>query len=100
MKHVHFFRWNIPAENQLTGQTNRYINIIAETNMGLYSDGRPIVYITPANISFSELMQVKDWYTAHEQILECAEKYFAEIARAEKIAEARATLIAENEPTG
>jgi len=100
MKHIHFFQWNIPKENHYIGAKDRYINIIAEWNETFYRDGRPFIHIAPVNISFSELMQVKDWYIAQAQIEECAEKHFAEMAREQKIAEARAILMQENEPTG
>lgn len=100
MKHVHFFQWNIPAENHYIGRADKFVNVMAETNLATYADGRPIVYTSPINVSFYDLMQVKDWHTAKEQIEECAEKYFMELARQQRIAEARAVLIAENEPTG
>jgi len=101
MKHVHFFQFNIPAPNHFIGLPDRYINVIAEWDgESFYKDGRPFVHTAPVNISFSELMQVKDWYTACAEIDECAEKHFAQIDRAQKLAEARAVLMQENEPTG
>jgi len=102
MKHVqqvYFFQWNVPEDNHFTGKTDSYINVIAEWDGSFYNDGRPVVYARPVNITFGELMQVKDWYTAHAVIEELAENHFAEIARAQRIAEARAVLMQENVPT-
>ncbi len=101
MKHVHFFQWNIPYDNQFSGRTDRYINIIAEWNGdAFFNDGRPMCYINPVNLSFFDCIQVKDWYEAKCQIEEIAQDHFAEIARQTKIAEARATLLNEKELTG
>lgn len=102
MTHVHFFQWNIPADNHYTGKTDGYINIIAEwdgkTTYG-YSEC-PLIIITPINLSFYDCISVKNWALAHSQIEKIAEKHFAEIAKAERIAQARAELIAAGEPTG
>ncbi len=100
MKYTHLFQWNIPADNHLNGATDRYINIIAEWNNEFFNDGRPMVYVSPVNLTFSECIQVKNWFLAYVQIKAIAENHFAEIARQTKIAEARATLLNENELTG
>lgn len=100
MTYVHFFQWNIPAENEFSGRTNRYINVIAEWSGNCYDDGRPIVSLTPITHHFADLIAVKDWYLAKCDIEAIAQKHFAEIAKAVRLAKARATLIAEGEPTG
>jgi hypothetical protein len=100
MTYKHFFQWNIPADNQFSGQTDRYIDVVVTWYGGYYTDGRPMVYADGINFSFSDAFQVKDWYTAKRQIEQLAEAHFNEIAKAERIAQARATLVSEGEPTG
>lgn len=98
MKHVHFFQWNIPADNQLNGETDRFINVVAEFNGGFYSDGTPMCYVNPVNMTFYEAMQVKNWMLAQSQIKRLAESHFAELARQERINQARAVLQVEENP--
>ncbi len=101
MKYTHFFQWNIPADNQFTGRTDRYINVIAEWNGdAFFTDGTPMCYVNPVNLCFFDCIQVKNWYLAYDQIKKIAKNHFAEIAKQTKIAEARATLLNENELTG
>lgn len=100
MTYKHFFQWNIPAENQFCGATDRYINIIAEWDGQLHSNDTPWISLTPVVHHFADLIAVKDWYKAKCDIEAIAQKHFAEIAKAERLAKARATLIAEGEPTG
>lgn len=102
MTYVHMFQWNIPADNHFVGETNGYINIIAEWD-GRTTYGRnntPLVIIKPVNATFYDLVAVKDWSIARTQIERIAEDHFASIAKAERIAQARATLISEGEATG
>lgn len=101
MNYVHFFQWNIPADNQLTGKTDKYIPVIAEWDgISFYQEGRPMVFVSPVNMTFYEAISVLDWCKAKSDIQKLAENHFAEIARKEKIAQARATLLSEGEPTG
>lgn len=97
MNYVHMFQFNIPADNEYLDRTDSYINVIAEWNGGFYTDGRPMVYVNPINLTFLDCMLVKDWSLARRQIERIAESHFAEIARQEKLAQARATLISEGE---
>lgn len=101
MKYVHMFQWNIPVDNHFTGATDGYINIIAEWNgTSFYCKDKPMIHVSPVNLSFHECIIVKDWALAHRQIEKLAENHFAEIAKAERLAQARAELIAAGEPTG
>lgn len=101
INYVHMFQYNIPVDNEFTGRTDSYINVIAEWNgKDTYYDGRPMVSVTPVTHHFADIIIVKDWYWAKCDIERIAESHFAEIARQEKIAQARATLISEGEPTG
>lgn len=95
------FQYNIPADNNFCGNTDSYINVIAEWNgKDTYSDGRPMVSLTPVTHHFANLIIVKNWYLAKCDIEKIAEKHFAEIAKAERINKARAELIAAGEITG
>jgi len=99
MQHVHFFQYNIPADNQFTGRTDRYINVMAEWDSNhVYEDGRPMVFCFPINFTFSDCMQVKDWCLARFDIDKLAEQHFTELARIEKINQARAILAVEENP--
>lgn len=98
MKHVHLFQWNIPAGNHYTGETNGYINVIAEWNGdGFWSNGKPMIYVNPINLTFYECIQVIDWALAKSQIESIAQNHFAELASKERISKARAELIAAGE---
>lgn len=97
MDYVHMFQWNIPADNQFCGKTDRYINIISEWSGQCYNDGTPMVSITPVVHHFADLIAVLDWYKAKCDIEKIAQNHFADIAKAERINKARATLIAEGE---
>src|SRR6478736_6795782 len=96
MKHVHLFSYNVPKNNQYRGKTDVYIHVIAEWNGdAFYSDGRPMIYCNPVNMSFYEAMMVKNWSIAKDDIYKIAEQHFAELARMERINQARAILAVE-----
>jgi len=99
MKHVNFFRYNIPADNHQGGLTDKYINCIAEwTSDYFFSDGRPMCYVNPVNMTFYEAVAVINWHIAYEDIKRIAENHFAELARMERINQARAILALEENP--
>lgn len=99
MKHVHFFQYNIPADNHLNGNPDVYVNILAEWDSeSLHTDGRPIVHVSPVNFSFYELIIVKNWLKAKIDIEKLAEDHFAELAKAERINQARAIAYVEENP--
>jgi len=101
MYYTHMFSYNIPKDNQPCSFTDSYINVIATWNgESYYTDGRPMVSVTGVNLSFYDCIKVKDWHKAHAQIEKLAISHFAEIARIEKINQARAILIEQGEPTG
>lgn len=98
MTHTHMFQWNIPADNQFSERTDRYLNIIATWNTEhYYSDGKPLVFIALVNPTINDCIMVKDWYLAQSQIKEVATNHFANLARQERINKARAELIAAGE---
>lgn len=98
MNYVNMFSWNIPAENQYIGRTDRYINVIAEWDgKTTYYDGRPMVHISPVNLTFHDCVSVINWALAHSQIEKIAEKHFAEMARLQRLTKARELLIDEGE---
>ncbi len=99
MNYVHMFQWNIPAENQWSGQTDRYLNIIASWNgTSYYNDGEPMVFIDLVNANIYTCLQVKCWPTAEIQIKKVAIAHFADIAKQERINQARAILAVEENP--
>ncbi len=99
MNYVHFFQWNIPADNQTSGHTNRYIDVIVKwDSSNFYTDGRPMVFPYPVNLTFSDCMQVKDWHKAYRDISTIAESHFADLAKQERINQARAILAVEENP--
>src|SRR5436190_23562869 len=99
MKHVNFFRYNIPADNHQGGLTDKYINCIAEwTSDYFFSDGRPMCYVNPVNMTFYEAVAVINWHIAYEDIKRIAENHFAELARMERINQARSILALEENP--
>ncbi len=99
MQYTHMFSYNIPAENQLCGYTDRYIHILCEWDgVTFYSNDRPMIRVSPVNLSFAECISVKNWLKAHNDIEKIAESHFAEIARQEKINQARAVLATEENP--
>lgn len=100
MTHTHFFQYNIPADNHFSGATDGYIDVVARWYESYYSDGRPIVMATPLIRTMWDCTIVKNWLKAANDIEQIADKHFATIARATRIAEARATLVIEGEPTG
>ncbi len=99
MNYVHFFQWNIPADNQTSERTDRFIDVIVKWHdTDYYTDGRPMVYPAPVNLSFSDCMQVKDWHKAYRDISKIAESHFADLAKQERINQARAILAVEENP--
>lgn len=98
MKHVHMFQWNIPSENHFANRTDRFLNIIAEWDGdSFFDDGRPMVFVNLINPDIHDCISVLDWFEAKRQIEKAALTHFADIARQEKIARAKAELIAEGE---
>lgn len=97
MIHKHFFQWNIPADNQFSGQTDRYIDVIATwDDEQYYSDGKPMVFVHPSyDFDFHDAMQVKDWFIARQQIEDIAKNRFIEIAKQERLKKAAAILVSE-----
>lgn len=102
MTHKHFFEWNIPADNQFSGSTDRYIDVIATWDSEqYYNDGRPMVFIHPSyDFDFHDAMSVKDWFVARGQIEDVARNYFADIAKRERLKKAKAILIDAGGETG
>ncbi len=98
MQHVHLFSYNIPAENQTNGQPDKFIHVIAEWNGGFFDSGKPMVYITPVNATFYEINLVKNWRKATNEIEQIAENHFADLAKQERINQARAILAVEENP--
>ncbi len=99
MQHIHFFQYNIPAENEPYGRTNKFINVLAEWNSdAFYSDGKPMCYVNPVNMTFYDAMLIKDWTLAYSDIKKLAENHFADLAKQERINQARAILAVEENP--
>jgi hypothetical protein len=93
------FSWNIPASNQFAERTDAYLNIIATWDgNSFYNDGTPLVYVDLINPSLYTCVRVKDWFEAEGQIKQVATKHFADIAREERLNQARAVLAIENDP--
>ncbi len=93
MNYIHMFQWNIPADNQWIGQTDRYLNVIASWNgESYYHDGSPMVFIDLINPTLYTCLQVKNWDIAERQIKKLATSHFADIAKQERINQARAIL--------
>lgn len=101
MKHVHFFEYNVPKDNHITGRTNGYVNIIAEWDSNdVLSDGRPMVFCAVVNVRFHDLVQVKDWLKVYTDVNDISQQHFSNLAKRERINHARATLMSEGELTG
>jgi hypothetical protein len=88
----HFFEYNIPADNQLNGHTDKYIPVIAEWEGAFYNDGRPLVRVEPVNMGFYEAIIVKNWLAAKRDIEKIAEDHFAGIAYDQRISQATKVL--------
>lgn len=98
MRHIHFFEYNVPAENHRTGKTDFYLDVVVEWGGSFYSSGKPIVYTKFVDLQNNLLMSVNDWMKV---ILDCdkiGEQHFAEIAKQERINQARAILQIEENP--
>jgi hypothetical protein len=101
MLYTHFFQYNIPAENQCTNDTGKYVNVLAEwENESYYTSGKPMVSVRPVNFTFYDCILIKDWHKALNEIKALAENHFASIAKQEKINQARAVLMGEGDLTG
>jgi hypothetical protein len=100
MNYLHMFQWNIPKDNHLNGHTDRYINILSTWDGATFygNDNSPLIHVEPVNLSFYECIQIKDWFKAYKQIEKIAEEHFAEIAKQERINQARAILMVEENP--
>lgn len=99
MNYVHMFSYNVPAENQYTGRTDFYIHVIATWNgESRYRDDSPMVSVQPVNLSFYECISIKNWSKAHTDIETLASNHFADIAKQERINQARAILAVEENP--
>jgi hypothetical protein len=99
MKHVHFFQYNVPADNHSTGRTDIYIDVIGTWHAeSFYSDGRPITIAVGANLTFYDCLQVSDWHKAYREITAIVQNHFEVLAREERINQARAILAVEENP--
>lgn len=97
MTYTHLFQYNIPADNEFCGRTDKYINVIAEWNGSFFNDGSPVLSTTPIVHHFADLIAVKDWYLAKCDIDKIAQKHFSDMVKAERIKNARETLISEGQ---
>jgi hypothetical protein len=92
MRYVHFFQYNLPAENHFNNKTDYFIDVIADFHGSFFNDGRPMVNAFP-QVSTIDLYVVNDWRKVLKDIGEIAEAHFAKIAREQKVNEARAVLL-------
>jgi hypothetical protein len=98
MKHVHFFQYNIPADNHFCGQTDRYIDVKGTWDTdSFFDDGRPVTYFSLVNPTIHDCLQVKDWFKAYNDLTAIVQNHFEVLAREERINRARAELIAAGE---
>src|SRR6478752_463105 len=99
MNYVHFFQWNIPADNHFAGCTDRYIDVVSRWDgKTFFNDGNPMIQVDGVNLSFYDCISVLDWQQAYTEIKTIARQHFAEIARMEKINQARAILAMNENP--
>lgn len=99
MQYINMFSWNIPASNHYADRTDAYLNIIATWDgKASYNDGTPMVYVDLVNPTLYTCITVKDWFAAERQIKAVAQKHFAEIARQERLNQARAVLALSENP--
>jgi hypothetical protein len=99
-RYTHFFQFNIPADNHLNGYTDRYINVVAYWDGETFytHDKSPMVFFDGINLTFADCIQVKDWHKAYKQIETIAKDHFADLAKQERINQARAILAVEENP--
>jgi hypothetical protein len=94
MQHIHFFQYNLPAENHFNSKTDHYVSVIAHWHNAFYDDAetRPIVSVKPMPESIDFLV-VKDWRIVLRDAEKIAEAHFAEVAKQEKLNQANAEAI-------
>lgn len=96
MKYVHLFSYNVPADNHDVGRTDFYVHALAEWNGdSFWNNGTPMIYVNAVNLSFYDCISVKNWNIVYADIKRIAQEHFAELARMEKINQARAILAVE-----
>jgi len=99
MTQTYFFQYNIPADNNYLGTTDRFINVLVQWNGNTYStDSRPIVNVKPVIFHSTDLRMVKNWDIALDEMEKIGEKHFADEARQKKIQEAKDLLALSDNP--
>jgi hypothetical protein len=94
MLHTNFFQYNIPADNQTTGSTDKFINVLSTWESSqLYNDGSPMIHVEPVNFTFYDCLLIKDWHKAYNHINAIAKEHFTSIAKVEKEAKKRLDAI-------
>ena len=76
MKRKFSFEYHVPIENNYAAMPDKFITVVVESNGGRYSDGSPMVYITPVIIGNHDLTAVKDWMAAIRDMTRVAQRHY------------------------
>lgn len=76
MTQTYFFQYNVPADNHPLGRTDEYVDMVCKCDGRKYGDGTLIVNVLPVITHAYDLIVIKDWNRAIEDIKRIARKHF------------------------
>jgi hypothetical protein len=93
MRKTFFFQYDVKPEHRRQYTQDRQIDVLIEWHGQSYTSGRgPIVFVQFPYLPVSTLCIVTDWNSIVDECEKIGEKHFAEEAKAEQLAQARAVL--------
>jgi hypothetical protein len=85
MTQTYFFQYNVPAENHFTGKSDYFVNVLCECDKHYFSNGDDFIQVMPIVTHKIDLISVKDWAKAFDEMERIAKKHFESINNAEVI---------------
>jgi hypothetical protein len=85
MTQTYFFQYNVPAENHFTGKSDYFVNVLCESDRNFFTDGLDYVRVMPFIRHKIDLISVKDWDKAFDEMERIAKQHFDSINNAEVI---------------
>jgi hypothetical protein len=85
MTQTYFFQYNVPAENHLSHKPDYFVNVLCECDKNFFSDGNDYVVVKPFIGHKIDLISVKNWVWAFDEMERIAKQHFESINNAEVI---------------
>ncbi len=85
MPQTYFFQYNVPAENHSSNKPDYFVNVLCECDKHYFDNGDDFLRIMPFINHKLDLVSVKNWDKAFDEMERIAKKHFESINNAEVI---------------